>query len=470
VSDYETLQSPPRPPKDASRPELLGHIEALEALLARALKVIVEQGERIEKLEQEVRESKRQATPFRRKKRKDKSKHKKPGRKGGHQRERRAEPKQVDESHEAIHAEQCPCCGDAVETVDSYTQTQEDIHTEKRTRQFTVYVGKCTGCGEKVEGRHPFQTSTARGSASQQLGPLALALAAHLHYGEGMPFDKLREHFAQLGLKVSTSALVRAMDRIASRGRNAFEALLDQVLSQEVLHIDETGWSIAGEPCWLWVLSGKDATVYFVRKTRSSDEVADFLKDFKGVMVTDGAKAYDKLGKKLTRALCLLHLRRNAKALEEKQTGGAVCVPRALVDWLDRTIALVGQRDELSRRAFRRQAKALEREFEQTFVACQPTNAANRRMVERLRTWHDAVVRSLRDMHVPATNNHAERQVRPSVVTRKRGGCNRSERGVRAFEVITSLLVSARQKKVDFVDWLVALLRQDPLQPQVAFW
>jgi hypothetical protein len=251
---------------------------------------------------------------------------------------------------------------------------------------------------------------------------------------------------------------------------NAFEALLEQVLSQEVLHIDETGWSVAGEPCWLWVLSGKDVTVYFVRKTRSSDEVADFLKDFKGVLVTDGAKAYDKLGKKLTRALCLLHLRRNAKALEDKQTGGAVCVPRALVDWIDRAIALVGRRDELSGRAFRRQANALEREFEQTFVDCQPTNEANRRMVERLRTWHDAVVRSLRDMRVPATNNHGERQIRPSVVTRKRGGCNRSERGVRAFEVITSLLVSARQKKVDFVDWLVALLRQDPLQPQVAFW
>jgi transposase len=163
-------------------------------------------------------------------------------------------------------------------------------------------------------------------------------------------------------------------------------------------------------------------------------------------------------------------LRRNAKALEEKQTGGAVCVPRALIDWIDRTIALVGNRDELSRREYRRQAKALEREFKETFVDCQPTNEANRRMVDRLRSCHDAVVRSLRDLRVPATNNHAERQIRPSVVTRKRGGCNRSQRGVRAFEVITSLLVSARQRKVDIVDYLVDLLRQDPLQPEAAFW
>jgi hypothetical protein len=111
--------------------------------------------------------------------------------------------------------------------------------------------------------------------------------------------------------------------------------------------------------------------------------VEDFLKDFAGVLVTDGAKAYDKL--------CF-----DSLAIEKAS----------------------------------------------------------------------AIVRCLTDPRVPATHNHAERQVRPAVVTRKRGGCNRPERGARTFEVLTSLIVTARQRGTSLVDWMVALLRQpDPFAP-----
>ncbi len=467
------LELPPRPPPEVFAtfpPAAVQYIEALEAVLQQALCLIAEQAKRLDQLEQELRASQRQATPFRRRKRKDKRKHKRPGRKAGHEAERRAEPEQVDEEHEGDHPASCPCCGGAVETVGSYEQTQEDVVTAKVTRRITIYVGECAECGQRVEGRHPFQTSTARGAAATQIGPKALALSADLHYLQGVPFDKVREHLEHLGLGVSTSAIVRAMNRLAKRGEATFEALLELVLSQEVLHIDETGWSIEGEPCVLWVLSGAEATVYFVRQTKSSDEVADFLADFAGVLMTDGAKAYDKLGKKLLRALCLLHLRRNAKSLEEKQTGGAVCVPRALVDWLDRTIELVGERADLPRKDYERRAAELEREFQETFVGCQPTNEANRRMVERLVTWQDAILRCLRDRRVPATNNHAEGKLRPAVVTRKRGGCNRSPRGARTYEVLTSLAVTARQRGVSFVEWVERLLRQPEPLASAPFW
>jgi hypothetical protein len=259
------------------------------------------------------------------------------------------------------------------------------------------------------------------------------------------------------------------MDRIAGRGMATFAELLDFVLTQEVLHIDETGWSVAGEPCYLWVLSGPKATLYFVRKTRSSDEVADFLKDFSGILVTDGHSAYDKLGMTLVRALCLLHLRRNARELEEKQTAGGVRFPRALISWLDEAIKLVGLRSRLGERTYTRRAERLEKAFDK-LLSANATSSGNANMLERLRTWHDSVLMCLRDPLVSATNNHAEQMVRPGVVTRKRGGCNRSLKGLLAFEVITSLLVTAKQNAVDFVEWIVDLLRQpDPLAP-APFW
>jgi hypothetical protein len=80
-------------------------------------------------------------------------------------------------------------------------------------------------------------------------------------------------------------------------------------------------------------------------------------------------------------------------------------------------------------------------------------------MIARRLEWQDAVLMCLRHPRVPATNNAAERQIRPAVVLRKRGGCNRSERGARTFERLASIAESLRQHGRDFANWIVTLLR-----------
>jgi len=442
--------------------DYVAEVERVFATLVEKLEELGAKGD------EATREGKRQAAPFRTGKKRRRKKRKTPGRKCGHQQERRAEPEHINETDEAPHAEQCSC-GGCVKTVQVYEQTQEDVEPRKVVRRIRIYVGECERCGKKVEGRSPLQTSTARGNADHQIGPMALALAADLHFGQGVPYDKVREHLEHLGIKVETSTLVRAMDRIAGRLEATFRDLMQEVLAHEVIHIDETGWYVDGEPCWLWVITGKKATVYFVRRTRSSDEVADFLKDFTGVFVSDGAKAYDKLAKSLTRALCLLHLKRNVKALAGEQTKGAVRFPRAVEQWIDDAIALVARRDQLKEATFKRKARQLEKRF-QKLLKSRTADDRNVKLLERLQTWQDAVLRCLRDPNVPATNNHAEHQVRPAVPIRKRGGCNRSERGARAFERIASILATCRQRSVESVKAFVAFLRQPNPRAAFAFW
>lgn len=441
------------------------HIASLERLIETLAHQVADASA---KAEEAAREGKRQAAPFRRGNKDRKKKRKKPGRKRGHRQDRRAEPDRIDKTVEAPHAKQCSC-GGCVTSLGSYEQLQEDVETRKFVRKIVVHVGECERCGKKVEGRSPFQTSTARGNAVHQIGPMALALAADLHFGQGVPYDKVREHLKHLGIDVQTSTLVRAMDRISGRMAETFKELLDEVLAHEVIHIDETGWYVDSQPCWLWVIAGKTATIYFVRKTRSSDEVADFLKDFTGVFVSDGAKAYDKLAKSLTRALCLLHLKRNVKALESEQTAGAVRFPRAVEQWIDDAIALVGRRESLKDSTFKRKARQLEKRFAK-LLKSRATQERNVRLLERLQRWQDSVLLCLRDPNVPATNNHGERQIRPGVPIRKRGGCNRSERGARAFERIASVLATCRQRGIETVDAFVAFLRQSNPRAAFAFW
>jgi transposase len=424
---------------------------------------------RLDKYEQELREAKRQATPFRRKKKKAKSKHKKPGRKGGHSAEHRAAVDHVDEVCHADLADS-PCCHADVEEQYTYEQIQEDIEVRRVVRKIVVHVGQCTCCGERVEGHHPWKSSSAQGAAAHHIGPTALALTTVLHYEQGVPYERIATLLGSLGLAdVSKATLVRAMERVGNRAEKTFNELLAKVLEQDVLHIDETGWSIHGTPHYLWVITGGGYTVYFVRKTRSSDEVADFLKDFDGVLVTDGAPAYDKLGKKILRALCLLHLRRNMTTLEEKTTGRGKALARTLKRWLSEAIDFVGQRDTMADGDRRRRAAELETQFID-IIDTSPSNPTNARMIDRLNEWFDAVVLCLFDPAVPATNNHAERQIRPAVVLRKRGGCNRSEQGARTFERLGSLAATARQQRVNFLQWVSDLLCQPDHAAAAAFW
>jgi transposase len=205
------------------------------------------------------------------------------------------------------------------------------------------------------------------------------------------------------------------------------------------------------------VFSGAKGTVYFVRETRSGDEIADFLEDFAGVIVTDGHAGYDALAQKLLRALCLLHLRRNMKCLEAKNVARGKALARDLTWWLDAAITLVGQRSELSEEFFVQQARDLEEQFFE-ILSVRTSSPSNIRMVSRMLKWQDAISSSLRDPRVPATNNQAERRIRPAVVLRKRGGCNRSERGARTFERLASIAVTLRQQGRSFMGWIASLL------------
>lgn len=62
-------------------------------------------------------------------------------------------------------------------------------------------------------------------------------------------------------------------------------------------------------------------------------------------------------------------------------------------------------------------------------------------------------------MHIDATNNQAERMLRPAVITRKTSGCNRTEGGAEAHSILASVLVSCRQRAISAMDFLIKVQR-----------
>jgi hypothetical protein len=56
-----------------------------------------------------------------------------------------------------------------------------------------------------------------------------------------------------------------------------------------------------------------------------------------------------------------------------------------------------------------------------------------------------------------ATNNQAERMLRPAVITRKTNGCNRTQPGAEAHAILASVLVTCHQHSVPILNYLIQL-------------
>lgn len=248
------------------------------------------------RLEQARRAGKRQAAPFSRGTKK--ADPKPPGRKPGDAygvkaRRQPPAPERVDE-HVDVPAGDC-VCGGAVMVEDVVDQFQEEIvpaHT--RMRCYRVALGRCTQCRRRVRGRHPDQTSDALGAAGVMLGPVAVAFAAWLKVGLGVPMSKTAQVLQRLGgLTVTPGGLHRALHRVAGDADSTYQALIAALRASAAVAADETGWRINGDSAWLWAYVGDDVTVYDIAAGRGYDQAAAVLGgDYAGVIERDGWAPY----------------------------------------------------------------------------------------------------------------------------------------------------------------------------------
>jgi transposase len=97
---------------------------------------------------------------------------------------------------------------------------------------------------------------------------------------------------------------------------------------------------------------------------------------------------------------------------------------------------------------------AMERLLSKTF-----RDPANRRLAKHLRHEQPWVFTFLHCPGIEATNNAAERALRPAVVARKTWGGNRTENGAKTQQMVISVLTTCVQQGKDSFDRIVELFR-----------
>lgn len=420
---------------------------------------LLEENEQLRRRVQELeRAAARQAAPFRRAaaKKKPAQEHKRPGRVKGHAPAWRAEPDRLDETID-VPLDRCPRCGGPVHAVSRLEQIIEEIAPIRpRVVKLVTYHGECRCCGE-VASTHPLKTSRGRGAAKVQLGPRALALGAWLNKALGLTMRKTCAVLAGLGgLRLTAGGLAQAVARIAGKVQDDYQRLIADIRGSPAVHADETSWWVGGPGHWLWVFTNPAATVYHVDESRGGDVVRQMLgDDYAGMLVSDCLASYNRID--CRKHKCISH---HLRAIEDAMHRPHTTDHDYLNQWkmLFKTVcSLHGLRDTLDTDAFAAKRQHLQAQCDRLLdtPVHQPGDVAVRNRLQRQRPH------LLGCLHEPAadpTNNLAERQLRPAVITRKLSCGNKTERGRDAWQTLASLAATARQRGDDFITHLTARL------------
>ena len=435
----------------------------LERALADRDEMVAERDRRIAELERLLddarRSGKRQAAPFRRRD-EPADEPRRPGRKSGEEHGRhghRMAPPEADRTLDAPLRGCCPDCGGEIEHERDAEQSQTDLPAlpPPSTTRFKVAVGRCKNCGRRVQGRHREQTSDALGAAGAQIGPNAKAWAAWLHYSLGVPFAKIARFFAErLGLNVTAGALCQAAQSTSTDLVPVNAEIRRRVNNSPVVAADETGWRIGGAPAWVWVATTDQVTYYNVAHGRGFAQATEVIDaDFAGTIVRDGWAPYRQY-EHATHQSCLAHLTRRCDELIEDLPGWARGTPRQARDILGQALDAKDLDPELRTKIIEDLTERIELLGEQA----QPHDE-NRKLVKHLLVEKDALFAFLADPTVDSTSWRAEHAVRPTTVTRKVCGGNRTDRGAETQSQMMTLFRTATQQGIDAVDYLVNLAR-----------
>jgi transposase len=408
-----------------------------------------------------ARAGKRQAAPF--SKGPPKSDPKKPGRKSGTDygtQASRSIPTEIDEVLEARLPAHCDCGGPIVPDKVEH-QYQTEIPRKPIHRQFNVHVGHCNRCGERVQGRHPLQTSDALGCCASQLGPEAQAAIVHLNKDAGLSHGKISRLFSTaFGINLTRGGVCQAMLRAAGKCLPHYHSIILHVGEAPWIVPDETGWRVGGGPAWLHTFVTEHTVAYLVARERGFAASARIIpKDYEGTLIHDGYKPYERF-LAATHQTCNNHLLRRCHEMLEMARGGAVLFPRRVKQILQEGLEVRDRRDagEILTATAARKAGQLQKQLTD-LTRPTKTNAANECFASHLFRQSRHVFTYLRIEGIDATNYRAEQALKTPIVNRKVWGGNRTQDGAAAQGILASVLKTLALSGRRTIDWMSGLLK-----------
>ena len=358
-----------------------------------------------------------------------------------------------------VHSpEDCSHCGASLQNTPACQTDQAQVHDlPPQKLVVTAHLRQhkcCPRCKHQTVAAFPEGVR-----AGAQYGPRFKALAVYLQYGQLLPFDRTAQLFAEVfDAPVSEGSLLTFLQEAAQTLVPVEQEITTQLLTQPVLHFDETGMRVGTKLQWVHVTATDRLTFYapHARRGREALDAIGILPQFGGTALHDCFGTY--FGYDVRHGLCNVHLCRELKGLWE-------ACPQPWIRRLLRFLFGLKQRRERVLAAggtgFSPEALA---GFERVYLRLLALGAAQNparpasgkrgktkqsvgyNLLKRLSDHRSSVLRFAWDFGVPFSNNQAERDIRMVKLRQKVSGCFRSAEGAAMFCRVRGFVSTLRKQ------------------------
>ncbi len=261
-----------------------------------------------------------------------------------------------------------------------------------------------------------------------------------------------------------------------------YESLKKQILASPYMHVDETGLKVLlGKESkgkknkhvhsgYLWCYhSSRDKLVFFDYKSgRGEEHTHGILKDYKGIIQTDGWQVYKSVAEKnkdIIQICCLAHARRKFKEAEpydKERSDYALGKFKALYD-IERKCKELNLTEEEIKTHRQKDAVPILCELhdwmEAQYKLLLPSAPMSDAIGYSLRHWERLCYYCTDGMLQP-DNNPVENSIRPVALGRKNFLFAGSEKGAQRIAIIYSLLGTCKINNVNPYEWLKDVLER----------
>jgi len=346
----------------------------------------------------------------------------------------------------------CPHCESPA--IEKHTKHNKIVHDLKFTAggikrwivQYEFHRYKCLNCGKTF---FPQEREWSR----DKFGSTISAYTVYQNIELRLPAVTVDKSLIKLfGLQLPNGSTGRFKTKAAEIYTETYEALLAKLRSGSLIHADETKISVGRNDGFVWVFANMEEVVFVYTETRKAEMVQTFLKDFKGVLVSDFFAAYD--GIDCPQQKCLIHLMRDLNdALYERPydedlkrvVGGFANLVRPMVDTVDRF--------GLKTRFLKKHLSSVVR-FYKGLSRMSPASEIAVKCKERFEKNRNKLFTFLKYDGVPWNNNNAEHAVKAFAMLRHVIKGVTSSKGLRDYLVLLSICESCKYMGVDFLDFL----------------
>ncbi len=294
-----------------------------------------------------------------------------------------------------------------------------------------------------------------------RLGVRLGALIAYLRTTLRVPIRQIQHYLATVHhLRLSAGGIVELLHRVRQTAAPALDALQAEARASPVLYLDETGWRENGQNGYLWTVSTPRLRYVAFDRSRAGAVVRRLLGgQLDGHLVSDFYAAYNWYPGPQQR--CWAHLLRDLQALAETHptdmsVQGWVAAVRELYARARRLVP--GEHVELHYALLVSETHTLGQQYAQQNG--HPCWALAKRLLR-----HEAeLFQFVLVPELEATNNLAERSLRPHVIARKISGGTRSPAGTQTRLHLASLFATWQLREQNpFAACLALLSGQTPL-------